>query len=120
MPLIQQNFSMTQGDDTVIMLDIDPDVASLVGSDLTFRVYNQEMGVPLGDPIIVKNLDDGLQIADPEYQLIQITFVPADTINLQPKNYVIECSVWDTNQKRTTVTLGIMTLARAVNPTSPP
>ena len=116
MPLIQQNFSMTQGDDTVIMLDIDPDVDSMIGTDLTFRAYAQEMAVPLGDAVLTKDLDDGLQITDPDYGEVLITFVPDDTIEMAPGNYCYEITTYDIDEKRVTVTYGIMTLTRTKNP----
>src|SRR5262245_20954319 len=120
MPLIRQNFSLAQGDDAIITLDIDPDVESLVGSNLTFRVYDQQMVVPIGDALIVNNLDAGLEISDPDYGIIMITFEEADTSGLAPKNYVHEATIWDTDGKRTTVEFGIMTLARTENPTVAP
>jgi hypothetical protein len=118
--LIRQNFSMAQGDDMTVSLDINPDVASLVGCNLTFRVYAQQAAVPIGDPLVTKNLDDGLQITDPDYGLLLITFEPADTIDLDPGNYCIECTLYDLEGKRTTVTEGIMTLARTKNPLALP
>jgi len=120
MPLIRQNFSLAQGDDVTIELDINPDIASLVGANLTFRVYDQEQAVPLGDPVITKDLDSGLQITDPDYGLLLITFVPGDTISLVPKNYVIECTLYDQDDRRTTVTEGIMSLTRTKNPQALP
>jgi hypothetical protein len=118
MPLIQQNFSLAAGDDKIISLDINPDVESLVGTNLTFRAYDQSFGVPLGDALVTKNLDDGLEISDPDYGIVLITFVRADTIDLMPKNYAFEITTYDPNDKRITVTQGIMTLNRTKNPES--
>lgn len=113
--LIQQNFSVAAGDDVEISLDIDPDVQSLVGTNITFRAHAQQMAVPLDDPVLVKNLDNGLQITDPDYGLVLITFNSADTIDLPPSNYSYEITLYD-GAVRTTVTKGIMTVTQTSNP----
>ena len=100
----------------VVDLDIGPDVASLIGTNITWRAYQQFCGIPYGDPVITKNLDAGLQISDPDLQLVLITLDRADTIDLDLGNYWHEASIDDTSAKHTTVTEGIMTLVRAENP----
>lgn len=114
--LIQQNFSLAAGDDIEISLDIDPDTESMIGTDITFRVYDQSAGVPIDDAIITKDLDDGLQISDPDYGQAVITFLAADTLDLMPKNYAFEITTYDIDDLRTTVAKGIMTLLRTNNP----
>ena len=114
--LIRQNFAIPLGDQIDVDLDINPDVESMVGTDITFRAYAQNTGVAIGDPILVKNLDAGLEIADPTYGLVIISFDEADTINLAPDNYYFEITLYDLDGARTTVTEGIMTLLRTRNP----
>lgn len=116
MAKIQQNFSLSAGDDIIISLDVNPDVESLVGTNITMRVYDQEFAVPIGDPVITKDIDNGLQISDPEYGIVLIQFDSADTMELTPKNYVYEITMYDTEGKRITVTEGVLTLNRTVNP----
>jgi len=111
-----QNFSMPRGDDFQVSLDIDPDVSSLVGSQVTWRVYAQDTGVAIGAPVLTKNLDQGLEITDPTYQLILITLQGADTAGLAPGNYYHEATVYDIDGKRTSVSAGILTLLADVNP----
>lgn len=120
MPLIRQNFSIAAGDDTQLPLDIGPDVgSSLVGANLTFRVYEQDAGVRVGLPIITKDLGSGLTVADPTYQMVLVAFVPADTLTLAPKNYIHEATVYQSG-RRTTVSEGVMTVNRSSNPTVGP
>jgi hypothetical protein len=114
--LIRQNFSVAKGNDIIVDLDIGPDVASLIGTNITWRAYEQMFGIPFGDPVIVKDLDNGLQISDPDLQLVLITLDRVDTVDLVLGNYWHEVSIDDTSDKHTTVTEGIMTLVRAENP----
>jgi len=114
--LIRQNFAIPLGDQIEIDLDINPDIESMVGTDVTFRAYAQDTGVPIGDPVLTKNLDDGLEIADPTYGLVVISFDETDTINLAPDNYYFEITLYDIDGARTTVTEGLMTLLRTKNP----
>jgi hypothetical protein len=118
MPLIGQNFSISAGDNKIVSLDIDPDIASMVGTNLTFRAYDQSFAVPTGDAVVTKNLDDGLEISDPDYGIVLITFVSDDTIDLTPKNYAFEITTYDPEANRITVTQGIMTINRTKNPKS--
>jgi len=115
---ILQNFSIPQGDDYTIDMDIGPDSPeSLVEAQLTFRMYKSDCGVPVGDPVVTKNLDDGLQITDPDYQLILVTFTPEDTIDLDVgTNLIMECTVYDQNGKRVTVAQGVCSIVRTANP----
>lgn len=118
MPLIQQNFTLAAGDQVDISLDIGPDIASMVGTNLTFRVYEQQVGVSIGDALIVKNLDEGLQISDPDYGIVVISFDEEDTSAMTPRNYNFEVTTYDTDDIRITVSQGVMTLTRTMNPTS--
>lgn len=115
--LIRQNFEFACGTDFEATVDIDPDTVSLVGTQLTLRVYEQDTAVPLGDPIITKNIDDGLQITDPDYGLLIVTFERDDTVDLTPKNYWFEVSQDGTDgESHVPVAQGILTLTRAKNP----
>ena len=51
MPLIQQNFSMTAGDDVIVSLDIDPDVVSMIGNGLIATPTAYERICPIACPI---------------------------------------------------------------------
>lgn len=51
-----QNFSMPAGYNEIITFDVNPAVTpSLVGAIISWRVYAEALGIPLGAPILVKS-----------------------------------------------------------------
>lgn len=111
MPLIQ-NFSIPAGDSADLNFDIDPDDgASLVGSTIYWRVFEQENGLPVAgaDPLIEKYTDNGLQVTDPDLGTFTVSIDPDDTIDLL-RNYYHEARVKDEEGDWVTVTIGIMTV----------
>lgn len=111
MPIIQ-NFSIPAGDSADINFDVDPDDgASLVGSIIYWRVFEQSHGVPVAgeDPLIEKYTDNGLQITDPDLGKFTVEIEPDDTIELL-RNYYHEARIKDVDDNWVTVTVGIMTV----------
>lgn len=111
MPTIQ-NFSIPANDDVDINFDVDPDDgASLVGSTIYWRAYEQEFGLPVSgvDPVLTKVLDDGIQITDPDAGQFVVTILADDTVDLL-RNYYHEARIKDTDGNWVTVTTGIMTV----------
>jgi hypothetical protein len=64
-------------------------------------------GVPTGDPIIKKVLDNGLQITDPELLKFTAALSYNDTVDLLG-NYYHEAFVIDGNDDHVSVTVGTM------------
>jgi len=111
MPLIQ-NFSVAANNDTDINFDVGPDEgASLVGSIIYWRVYEQEFGLRVaGVPAILeKYTDNGLQVTDPDLGKFIIELDKEDTMNML-RNYFHEATIVDENGNTVTVTQGIMTV----------
>lgn len=114
-----QNFSVDAYSDVDIILDIDPDDGiNLVGSQIYWRVYEQEMGLPIegADPVISKdNLDGGtIVVVDAELQKLKIPLVPSDTVNLL-RNYYHEATVVGPDGGRVPVAKGIITVTGTEN-----
>jgi len=107
-PLIQ-NFSVPAGDAIDVNFDVDPDaeLETLLGTTPYWVVYEQVFGVPTGDPIIKKVLDNGLQITDPELLKFTAALSYNDTVDLLG-NYYHEAFVIDGNDDHVSVTVGTM------------
>jgi len=115
MPRIQ-NFSVPQGDTTVVNFDVDPDEGvNLSGATIIWRVYNQRNGLKYGDPIISKATDgDGIEITDPDLLKFAVLLNRDDTIDLL-RNYFHEAKIYDSQKDGVTVTVGLMTVTETAN-----
>ncbi len=116
MPAIQQNFSIPAGDSMDVNFDVDPDdedVVTLLGTTPYWVVYEQTHGIPFGDPVIKKVLDNGLQITDPALLKFTATLDYDDTKDLLG-NYYHEAFLIDGDSAHITTTLGIMTVTQTI------
>lgn len=110
MPL-EQNFSITQGDDHELEWDIGPDDLgfTLVGALCVWSVFQMSYGIK-GDLVIKKTTDNGLQVTDSDLIQFTITLNRDDTKDLNPGNYYHELRIIDPDGKYTSPTTGIMTI----------
>lgn len=112
-----QNFSTAAGDETEIDFDVGPDEgASLDGATILWQAFEQEHGVPKADvdPVISKTNGSGIEIVDNEDLTFNLTLLESDTIGLLG-NYYHEVTITDDEGKRTTPTVGIMTITQTEN-----
>lgn len=108
-PLIQ-NFSIVAGDSETLNFDVDPDDGvTLVGSQIYWRVYDQDAGIATGQPVLEKSLDDGIEATDASALQFAVTIDPADTQDLA-HSYYHEAKIIDADGNAVTVTCGIMTV----------
>jgi hypothetical protein len=111
--LESQNFSVYQGNEMDITLDIDPDDSiTLVGSNIMWKVYAQSYGNPTGAALIEKDnsVDGTITVEDPETATLNIPLTEEDTVDLDPRNYYHEATI-----DGVTVAHGIMTLLDTLN-----
>ena len=114
---VVQNVSIPAGDAADLNFDVDPDDGqTLLGADIYWKVYEQEHGVPkLGvDPVIVKVLDDGIQITDPDALKFTVAIQREDTVGLL-RNYHHEAKIIDPDGNHVTVNYGVFTVTQTEN-----
>jgi hypothetical protein len=106
-----QNFSITAGDSADLNFTLLPDVnVSLVGAQISWKVYDSEFAVPVGDPILEKTVGSGIVVTNPGLLEFTVSIDPLDTSGLQVGNYYYQVVVIDTQGNVTTPTQGIMTI----------
>ncbi len=114
-----QNFTVYAGNNTNVTIDIDPDdEVTLVGSVITWKVYEQQYGQPVDgeDPVISKDnsVDGTIVVIDPDLQRLKIPLEYEDTVELL-RNYYHEATVEDAELGVITVANGIMTVLGTEN-----
>lgn len=114
-----QYFSVYANAKTDVFIDIDPDdEIELVGAVIEFKVYAQELGLPVAgsDPVLSKDNRDGgtLVVDDPEEAILRVPLDSSDTKDLL-RNYYFECTVIDPERGNIPVAQGIMTVLGTEN-----
>jgi hypothetical protein len=108
-----QNFSIPAGYNEVLTFDVDPAVTeTLVGMTISWRVYEQQFGIPAGDPILEKTSPDIVGTDSPLSFTVQM--FTADTVNLL-RNYYHEATITDGVGEVVGGALGIMTVTETEN-----
>jgi hypothetical protein len=109
---INQHFSLFVRDDTDVLFDIGPDDAGTnldFASELTWKAYNQVLGVPSGEPLISKAPGAGITITDPLLMKLTIALASADTDGLAG-NYYHQIIMVANQGKTSTLATGLMTV----------
>lgn len=113
-PLIQ-NFSVPAGNSETIEFIIDPEgfpTDTLEGTSIFWEVWEQEYGIPIGDPIIRKVCPGGRIIIPESPPMTFLVFIDVeDTMDLL-RNYYHEACVYDDTGNPISVTVGIMTVTQ--------
>jgi len=120
--MVPQNFSIPAGYNEVITFDVDPAVIdSLVDTQIFWRVYAQQFGIPDADPIIMKSSHSAGEIVGIDSPLsFTVQMYTADTLRLL-RNYYHEASILAANGEVIGGSWGIMTVTETINflPRSP-
>lgn len=108
------NFSVDAGDSVNLNWTVDPKGTGVTlgpGTQIFWSVFTQSVGIPdfESGPVIVKVLDHGIQITNPDLLQFTVEIDRTDTIGLL-RNYYHECLVVDASGNYDTVTKGIMTV----------
>lgn len=117
---IRQNFSLVIGDDFDVAFDISgtPVVDLSTANSLTWTAYEQAAPTVPDDtrPVIVKDLPSGgLTIVDPIAMTFTLHLFSADTELLRNANFVHMVVLVDQNGRKTTTTIGLMTVIDECN-----
>ena len=109
MPVIQ-NVSVPAGDDIDVTFTMDADTpVSLPEADIIWRVYDQQYGVAMGDPLIEKKLASGITVPGSPLECFVVALAGSDTKGML-HNYFHEAYVKDVNDNKITVTVGVFTV----------
>ena len=110
---IVQNFSIPADDDVELDFTLVPTGQIILGpgSEIFFDAYESQFGAPIPgvDPVIVKVLDHGIEITDPDLLTFTVTILRADTAGLL-RNYYYEVRIVDAAGLSITTTIGILTV----------
>jgi hypothetical protein len=112
-----QNFSLPAGYNEIITFDVNPAVTpSLIDTVIVWKVYEQEYGVAVGDPILVKSTIDSPPsiIAYDSPLSFTVQLMTADTIDLL-RNYYHEASIINAIDEVIGGSFGIMTVTETQN-----
>jgi hypothetical protein len=109
-----QNFTIYQGDTKEIIISITDESGSVVDlagyAGAVFVAYNQTL-----DSIVVqKLLAGGIIIPTPANGQLVVTLESADTEDLVPRNYGIQCEIEDAFGNHATVMTGYMKVLRSI------
>ncbi len=111
-PIIQ-NFSVPANDDVKLNFTLTPLSGASIGpgAQIFFNVYEQEFGnvEPGVPPVIVKVLDHGIEVTDPNAKKFTVQLLKTDTVNLL-RNYGYEVLVIDVDGNQVRTTVGILTI----------
>ena len=114
-PFTPQNFSIPAGYNEVITFDIDPAVTpSLQDTTIWWRVYEESIAIPFGNPIIVKSSNDGSVIGLDSPLSFTVQMYSHDTITLL-RNYYHEATILNALGETIGGSFGIMTVIETMN-----